>query len=571
MRGRVTLITAAVVLAGFAPGAHAQGPTDYTKIAGISTKRFTDIERKAIDLPSFDGTTLHIDVVKPKAEGRYPVIFHATPYNGRAWLPIPDPVPAERDGDGLVDWFPPRGYAVVTMDLRGTGESRGCVDYMGPNDAADLKYAIEWAAGQSWSNGRVGMTGISYPGSTPITALAQRPKGLETVVPIAGWPGIYHSYFQAGVPFFAHWASTPFVYYAPNAYRKLDDPAGNAQEGECANQNSGATAADDLVTGRFGPWFAARDWTAKAIAAPIPVFAVQGVNDYSVRSDSLEWFNHRNRPGDKIVLGQWGHSYPPREDQWWYELTAWFDRHLAGRDVDTGPATEVYYTGGTIAEAKEGRRDEVLVGDQWPLATQPLTFHPAADGSMTNAPAAAGTKSFAGTTAGFAGPGGDTAPANLVPATPAPMDGAIFVSNPFANDVAVAGFPKMRLSVSVTQPRVNLIATLYDEPPGAAASGRRRLAQFAINPLLRDGLDTVTPTIPGERMDLDPPGFAIAHHFRAGHRLVLRISTSDQDKMPIFAEDPNVTVFTGPGATEVTLPVVAESAIYPDKVPLTAG
>jgi putative CocE/NonD family hydrolase len=571
MRGRALLITVAVMLGGFAGGAGAStGPTDYTKVAGISTKRFSEIERKVFDLPSFDGTTLHIEVVKPKAEGRYPVVMHATPYNGRRLIVPGTYLPGEREGDGLVDWFPPRGYAVVLMDLRGTGESRGCIDYLGPNDGKDLKHVIEWAAQQSWSNGRVGMTGVSYPGSTPILAAAQRPKGLETIVPIAGWPGAYHMHFQAGVPFLAHWASTPAVYYGPTAFRKLEDPTGNAQEGECANQNSSATAGADLITGRFGPWFAARESSAQAAASPIPIFAVHGVNDFSVRSDSLEWFNRRNRPGDKIALGQWAHSEPLRQDQWWYELTAWFDRHLAGRDVDTGPAVEVYYTDGTIKEAIAADRDEVLVGDRWPLDTQPLTFHPAADGTMATTPPAAGTKSFAGTAAGFGTPGGDASPSGLAAPSPV-MDGAIFVSSPFTKDVAVAGFPKMRLSVSVTAPRVNLIATLYDETPDAILDGRRRLAQFAINPLLRDGLDTVTPAAPGERYDLAPAAMAIAHHFRAGHRLVLRISTSDPDKMPVFAEDPNVTVFTGPGATEVTLPVVANPAIYKDTVPLSAG
>src|SRR4051794_20478489 len=242
MRGIALLAAGAVALAGLAPAARASTePTDYTKISGLSTKRFTDIERTVIELPSFDGTVLHVEIVKPKAAGRYPVIFQASPYFGRQLLPIPEPTPAERDDGRLAEWFPPRGYAVVFMDLRGTGDSRGCIDYLGPNDAGDLKYVIEWAARQSWSNGRVGMTGVSYPGSTPIAAAAQRPKGLETIVPIAGWPGMYHAHFQGGVPFFAHWASTPFVYYAPSTFRKADAPVGNAQESPCVNQNSSAT------------------------------------------------------------------------------------------------------------------------------------------------------------------------------------------------------------------------------------------------------------------------------------------------------------------------------------------
>jgi hypothetical protein len=68
---------------------------------------------------------------------------------------------------------------------------------------------------------------------------------------------------------------------------------------------------------------------------------------------------------------------------------------------------------------------------------------------------------------------------------------------------------------------------------------------------------------------MQPPCFAMAHHLRAGHRLVLRVTTSDPDKVPMFAEDVQVNVFTGPGATSVDLPVVQPPTLYPDTVPLT--
>ena len=67
---------------------------------------------------------------------------------------------------------------------------------------------------------------------------------------------------------------------------------------------------------------------------------------------------------------------------------------------------------------------------------------------------------------------------------------------------------------------------------------------------------------------MQPSGFAMAHHLRAGHRLVLRVTTSDPDKVPTFATDPQVTVFTGPGATKLTVPVVPDAALYTDDVPL---
>jgi predicted acyl esterase len=324
----------------------------------------------------------------------------------------------------------------------------------------------------------------------------------------------------------------------------------------------------------MGPWFTARDWRAKAAAAPIPVLAVHGVNDFSVRTDSLEWFNRRGRAGDKLVLGQWGHSSPPRGDQWRYALTAWFDRHLAGRDVETGAPVEVYLTDGTILEATDrdaADRDEVLLGDRWPLKTTPVAFHPTSDGGMEPTPPAAGSTTFAGTAAGFGQLSQEQHPGRVPPApgVDVPQDGAIFVSRPLERELVLAGFPSVRLSASVTVPRVHLIATLYDQPPTGVATQRRRLAQCAINPELREGLDQVVTVAPAQRYDLAPSCMVMAHHLRRGHRLVLRVSTSDPDKMPVFAHDPNVTVFTGPGATQVTLPAVATPSLHRDTVRLT--
>ena len=63
----------------------------------------------------------------------------------------------------------------------------------------------------------------------------------------------------------------------------------------------------------------------------------------------------------------------------------------------------------------------------------------------------------------------------------------------------------------------------------------------------------------------------MAHHVRPGHRLVLRVTTSDPDKVPLFAVDPEVTVFTGNDATAIHLPVVGAPVPSPDTVPLETG
>ena len=543
---------------GGAAGAAAQATSttqgaaqfDYLSITGLSEPRF-ETTTTSLRLPSFDGTEIYLEITRPEAPGRFPVILDSSPYNADP-RGLTSDVPERTGGPvegGLAKYFAPRGYAVVYMDLRGTGFSHGCIDYLGPRDGGDLKHVIDWLGRQAWSNGRVGVTGVSYVGSTPILAAAQRPEALKTIVPIAGWPQVYDSQFQGGVPFLAHWASKTYgVYDVPGVARQPSAAPEQAQEAGCTGDASFAHTREDMLSGRYTPWHAARDSRAKAAANPIPVFAVQGVTDFSVRANSLEWFDRRRNAGDKIMLGNWGHMDPPRGDQWNRALHAWFDRHLAQRDVETGPGAEVFFADGTYDEAFDGARTEILTGPGWPLQTTPVTFRPASDGTLSTAVLAAGTKTFAGSAAGF----GTT------------TDGAIFASPPLTEDLVVAGFPSMRLSASVTAPRVHLIATLYDRN---AAGEDRRIGQFAINPELRDGLDKVSLVTPGQRYDLNPVGFPVAHHLKPGHRLVLRVSTADKDKIPMFAEDPNVTVFTGPGATEVTLPAVPASQVARDSVP----
>jgi hypothetical protein len=290
------------------------------------------------------------------------------------------------------------------------------------------------------------------------------------------------------------------------------------------------------------------------------VFLVHGVNDNAARVSAMEWFTRRGgRAGDKLWLGQWDHGSgccPTRRGvQWTYALHAWFDRQLAQRKVDTGPPVELFMSDGTFQGARSGDRTEVLTTKAWPGSPQRITFHPAADETLgREAPSQNGTVAFTGDSRGFI--------------APEETDGATFRTAPLAQDLVMVGQPKLALSAAVSSPRVHLIANLFDESPDGSW---RRISQCAINPELRNGLAQRELVIPGTRYDMKPPCYAMAHHLRAGHRLVLRVTTSDPDKVPMFAQDVQVSVHTGPGATAIDVPVVAQPTLYPDTMPLTAN
>jgi predicted acyl esterase len=550
------------------------GAFDYSQVEGLSTDRYGTV-KETLDLPMPDGTDVHVEVTRPAGAdgqpvgGRFPVILEASPYHGtladregRRILPEP----RDEDGTslGLTGYFAPKGYVVVMMDLRGTGMSDGCLDHLGAKDAADLKATVEWAAAQPWSNGRVGMTGHSYVGSTPSLAAAMDPEGLVTIVPSAGLATMYDHQFQAGVPYFLQWAGPMFAYEQIALERDL--PGGEhfgdkPEETGCGLPNSSLTAGEAQLSGQYTAWHGERDWRAGATAADVPVFMVHGVNDNAARVAGMEWFTERDgRVGDKIWLGQWDHGSgccPTRRGiQWTFALHAWFDKQLAQRDVDTGPAAELFLSDGTFQGGRTGDRTQILTDSQWPPSgASMLTLHPAADGSLgTTADAEPGSVSFAGDPGGFTDPQG--------------TGGVDFLTGPMAEDTVLAGQPLMDLVASVTVPRVHLIGTLYDEGPDGE---RRRISQFAINPELRVGTATPKPVVPGQLMQMQPPGFAMAHNLREGHRLALRFTTSDPDKVPTFAVDPRVTIATGPGGTVLQVPVVDSPVLVDDTVPFGLG
>jgi predicted acyl esterase len=89
----------------------------------------------------------------------------------------------------------PHGYAVVRVDSRGAGWSPGFMDPASPREIEDLYQCIEWAGTQSWSNGKVGMLGISYYSSNQWRVAGMHPPHLAAIIP---WEGQNDRYRDSG-------------------------------------------------------------------------------------------------------------------------------------------------------------------------------------------------------------------------------------------------------------------------------------------------------------------------------------------------------------------------------------
>jgi len=129
-----------------------------------------------------DGLVLRADVFRPITEGHYPVILSYGPYakgfafqDGypSAWQRMVEKHPdVTADSSNLYQsWevvdpekWVPHHYACVRVDSRGCGTSPGFIDHFSPRETKDFYDCIEWAGVQPWSNGKVGLNGISYYG-----------------------------------------------------------------------------------------------------------------------------------------------------------------------------------------------------------------------------------------------------------------------------------------------------------------------------------------------------------------------------------------------------------------------
>ncbi|MDH0683005.1 CocE/NonD family hydrolase [Achromobacter animicus] len=159
-----------------------------------------------------DGLTLRADVFRPRGDERVPVLLSYGPYGkGLAFqegYPTAWEIMAREHPDTVTgtsnryqNWetadpekWVPHGYALLRIDSRGAGRSPGYLDPHSPREIDDIVQCIAWAAQQPWSNGKVGMSGISYYASNQWRAAARRPQGLAA---ICVWEGYHDRYRDA--------------------------------------------------------------------------------------------------------------------------------------------------------------------------------------------------------------------------------------------------------------------------------------------------------------------------------------------------------------------------------------
>ncbi|TWD80909.1 dipeptidyl-peptidase IV [Kribbella amoyensis] len=287
-----------------------------------------------------------VDIVRPReteaAGVKIPVIMDASPYYaccGRG----NESEKKTYDETGVIqkmplfydNYFVPRGYAVVGVDIVGTSRSTGCGDVGGKDEIDSVVAVIDWLNGRntartgdgrpvkaSWTTGAVGMIGKSYDGTLANGVAATGVRGLKTIVPISAISSWYDYSRSGGVPY--------SIDYMPwlGGYVGHDTPACDAVRADLGE-------SDDDETGDYTKFWAERDYLKDAKKVKASVFVTHGLADYNVQTNHFaQWWDAlaKNNVPRKIWLGLEDHVDPFefRRDAWVDELHQWFDYWLQG-------------------------------------------------------------------------------------------------------------------------------------------------------------------------------------------------------------------------------------------------
>lgn len=408
--------------------------------------------------PSGDGiTTLHADVLRPAGipeKKKTPVILTVSPYTNHAGATTEYSASATGPSDRFYDFLDltnilKKGYTYVMVDLPGFGGSGGCNDWGGLREQGAVKAAVEWAASQPWSTGKVGMMGKSYDAWTGLMGMAQKPKGLSAVVAMEPVYSGYRYGYNNGVRFLNS-AATPagFQVYDAKPGSAQDEPqylANSAPNAYCYPLNLGLQQQDDTEAA----YWQERDLALHTKGSKVPLFLTQGFLETNTKPDgAFDFFNNLKGP-NRAWFGQFDHvrgweresavgRYQMGREVFVEEMMRFFDYHVKGVPMKKAPVKKDPNI--AVQDAMGRYRAEKA----WPPSDAKIKW------SKLNA----GTYEDDNSNSGFGATGGQ---------------GVWTFSKPLKHDAWIAGEPVLDVKLNAV-PRSNLVGNVYDVDPKGKAT-----------------------------------------------------------------------------------------------------
>ncbi|WP_218265904.1 CocE/NonD family hydrolase [Saccharolobus shibatae] len=182
----------------------------FTKKWKTSERIYDVIRERSVKIKVSDGISLDCDIFRPNTEGKFPVILSAHPYDkyGQTepiqvggYSNVEKAIEERRRGTleaGDPNFFVRRGYVHVILNVRGTGDSEGYYEFLGPREVQDIYEVIERLAEFPWSNGNIGTFGVSYFAMIALAVAAKNPPHLKCIFAPWGSTDPYRDMFYQG-------------------------------------------------------------------------------------------------------------------------------------------------------------------------------------------------------------------------------------------------------------------------------------------------------------------------------------------------------------------------------------
>ena len=359
-----------------------------------------------------DGVRIAVDVYLPQGAPttKFPAIVVATPYYRRFKTagPVAEYTPmAFRYRDAFV----PRGYAMVVVDVRGTGASFGNRDsFRSPKERDDFAEIAQWIVEQSWSNGSIGATGISYPGAASLFLAGTGHPAVKAIAPLFAINEIYADQLYPGGMLSKVWTEEyndcivsldhnqseeikKYAYFKDPNFRGPhpvdEDPEGvllaQAMEQHKQSFNLHDAAPDYAFRGEgllHDPALtldACSPYTYyERFGKDVAIYSCSGWFDGSgYSSAAISRFMTLKRDNHFLLLGPWDHGARTNGSPWrdrqvprfdlFGEVVRFFDHYLMGRATGLDAEQRVHYF--------SVHGEEWQAADQWPPVPRAATMH----------------------------------------------------------------------------------------------------------------------------------------------------------------------------------------------------
>ncbi|HVF04047.1 MAG TPA: CocE/NonD family hydrolase [Frankiaceae bacterium] len=361
--------TALAVAAGSVHAAPARQPARVFDPRPRSAERYdtadpsADPRRQRTYVKAADGVRLFVETWLPAPLGgrvppkRIPTVLIMTPY---VKMGVKRYTGTRTD---IAEYFTSRGYAVAQAHVRGTGESGGCLEQTARKQIDDGARIVEYLGRDApWSNGRVGMYGISYDGETQISVAGlgdpRRTKYLKAIVPVASVSGQYEYSAFDGVPYAGQALGSNATYLGGVSARPGDTSSAEQYAAKATCQPEIVAGSADQ-SGDMTPYWMAREYRAGASRIKAATLYVHGLTDFNVQPIAMAGMLDRipaSTPRAGLV-GVWPHAFPDHHPgvrpEWergdWLDMvTAWYDRYLKGlpTGVESWPRVQVQSSDG---------------------------------------------------------------------------------------------------------------------------------------------------------------------------------------------------------------------------------